>query len=55
VPAFNKILSETGADLEEFYQKCRQLAKKEPAERNRMLQDYMRASDRNESAFFAFD
>lgn len=55
VPAFNRILSDTGADLEKFYQKCRQLAKREPAERNRILQHYMGDSDRNESAFFAFD
>ena len=55
VPAFNKILSETGGDLEKFYQKCRQLAKKEPAERNRILQDYKGASGRNESACFAID
>ncbi len=55
VPAFNKILSETGGDLEKFYQRCRQLAKKEPAERNRILQDYLGASDRNESACFALD
>jgi predicted aminopeptidase len=55
VPAFNKILSETGGDLEIFYQKCRQLAKKEPAERNRILEDYKDASDRSESAGFTID
>ena len=55
VMAFNKILSETGGDLEKFYQKCRELAKKEPAERNRILQDYKGASDRNESVCSAID
>jgi predicted aminopeptidase len=45
VPAFNRILSETGGDLEKFYQRCRQLAKKEPAERNRILQHYKGASE----------
>ena len=55
VPAFNKILSESGGDLEKFYQKCRQLAKKEPAERNRILQDYKDASDKNESVCLAID
>jgi predicted aminopeptidase len=55
VPAFNKILSETGGDLEKFYQKCRQLAKKEPAERNRILQDYKDSSDKNESVCLAID
>ena len=55
VPAFNRILSETGGNLEKFYQKCRQLAKKEPAERNRILQDYKSASEGNESVCSAID
>jgi predicted aminopeptidase len=37
VPAFSKILSDTGGDLKKFYEKCRQLAKKEPQERHRIL------------------
>ncbi|MDH3885044.1 MAG: aminopeptidase, partial [Desulfobacterales bacterium] len=37
VPAFRKMLSASGGDLEEFYQKCRQLAKKDATERNRIL------------------
>ncbi len=45
VPAFNRMLSETGGDLEQFYQKCRLLAKKDAAERNRMLEYYIGASD----------
>jgi predicted aminopeptidase len=44
VPAFRKILSESGGDLEEFYQRCRQLAKKDAAERHRILENYI---DRN--------
>jgi predicted aminopeptidase len=41
VPAFRKILSESGGDLEEFYQRCRQLAKKDAAERHRILENYI--------------
>ena len=41
VPAFRKILSASGGDLEEFYQKCRQLAEKEAAERQRILEHYV--------------
>ena len=41
VPAFHKMLSESGGDLEEFYQKCRQLAKKDAAERLRILEHYV--------------
>ena len=41
VPAFRKMLSVSGGDLEEFYQKCRQLAKKDAAERHRILEHYM--------------
>jgi predicted aminopeptidase len=55
VPAFKKILLETGGDLEKFYQRCRQLAKKKPVERNRILQDYISASGRNESVCLALD
>ena len=40
VPAFSKMLSDSGGDLEVFYQKCRQLAKKELQERQRILADY---------------
>jgi predicted aminopeptidase len=55
VPAFNRILSETGGDLQKFYQTCRQLSKKEPAERNRILEIKKDASDRKESAGLALD
>jgi predicted aminopeptidase len=41
VPAFSRILSESGGDLEKFYQKCRQLAKNDPPERNRILEQYV--------------
>jgi len=41
VPAFSKMLSDIGGDLEVFYQKCRQLAQKEPQERHRILTDYL--------------
>jgi predicted aminopeptidase len=41
VPAFGKILSESGGDLELFYQKCRQLAENNPPERNRILKQYL--------------
>ena len=40
VPAFSGILSESGRDLEKFYKKCRQLAKLEPDERHRILEQY---------------
>ena len=40
VPAFGRILSESGGNLEKFYQKCEQLAKKEPEERHRILQQH---------------
>jgi predicted aminopeptidase len=43
LPAFNRILSEDGGDLEKFYQQCRRLANKKPAERNRILEDYKSA------------
>jgi len=55
VPAFNRILAETGEDLQKFYQKCRQLAKKEPTERNRILENYKGTPDRIESTGFAID
>jgi predicted aminopeptidase len=55
VPAFNQILSETGGNLNQFYQKCRLLAKKDPVERNRILEYYKGASDRKESAFCEID
>ena len=41
VPAFNGILAESGGNLEKFYQKCRKLAKLKPAERNRILRQYL--------------
>jgi predicted aminopeptidase len=41
VPAFRRMLSDTGGDLESFYEKCRQLAKKEPQERRRVLSGYL--------------
>lgn len=41
VPAFGRMLSESGGNLEKFYQKCGQLAKKEPAERHRILEQYV--------------
>ena len=37
VPAFSQMLSDSHGNLEEFYEKCRQLAEKEPAERRRVL------------------
>jgi predicted aminopeptidase len=40
VPAFDRILSESGGNLEKFYQKCGQLAKKEPEGRHRILEQY---------------
>ena len=41
VPAFRKMLSASGGNLEEFYQKCRQLAKKDALERHRILAHYI--------------
>ena len=40
VPAFGRMLSDSGGDLEKFYQRCERLAKKEPAERHRILEQY---------------
>jgi len=40
VPAFGTILSESGRDLAKFYRKCKQLAKSEPSERFRILEQY---------------
>ena len=40
VPAFGRILSECGGNLDKFYEKCGQLAKENPAERNRILEQY---------------
>jgi predicted aminopeptidase len=42
VPAFDGMLAESGGNLEKFYQKCRKLAKKKPAERNRILKQYIK-------------
>jgi predicted aminopeptidase len=49
VPAFVKILAACGGDLEKFYHKCHELAKKEASERHRRLEQY------NESAALAQD
>ena len=48
VPAFGLILSESDGDLQKFYQKCRQLAKNEPAGRKRILQDYIKETQNPE-------
>jgi predicted aminopeptidase len=40
VPAFGKILSESGGDLNKFYRMCRQLSKKGSSERHRILTQY---------------
>jgi predicted aminopeptidase len=40
VPAFGRMLSDFGGDLEKFYLKCGQLAKKKPEERHRILEQY---------------
>jgi predicted aminopeptidase len=53
--AFDRILSETGGNLEKFYRQCRRLAKLEPAQRNRMLEDYQGASGGDEPAGAAND
>jgi predicted aminopeptidase len=37
VPAFQKMLAQSNGDLDQFYQACRQLGKKEKAERHRIL------------------
>jgi predicted aminopeptidase len=42
VPAFSQMLSDANGDLKKFYDRCRQLAKKEPQERHRILTDYHR-------------
>jgi predicted aminopeptidase len=44
VPAFRKILSASGGDLEKFYQKCRQLAKKDALERHRILAHHIEST-----------
>jgi hypothetical protein len=36
------MLSDANGDLKKFYDRCRQLAKKEPQERHRILTDYHR-------------
>jgi predicted aminopeptidase len=41
VPAFSRMLSESGGNLEKFYQKCRQLVENDPPERNRILEQYV--------------
>ena len=52
VPAFGRMLSDSGGNLEKFYRECGRLAKKEPAERHRILEQYeasRRYNDGNES------
>jgi predicted aminopeptidase len=49
VPAFSQMLSDTGGNLESFYEKCRQLAKKEPQERQRVLTGYLQNRQAAES------
>jgi predicted aminopeptidase len=44
VPAFGSILFECGGNLEKFYERCGQLAQKDPAERNRILEQYANRS-----------
>jgi predicted aminopeptidase len=41
VPAFSKMVSDADGDLEKFYIKCRQLAKKAPQDRQRILTDLL--------------
>lgn len=41
VPAFGKMLAETGGNLQKFYEKCRYLAKKEHSQRHRLLKQYL--------------
>ena len=40
VPAFGRLLIESKGDLGKFYQKCQQLAKRNPPERQRLLEQY---------------
>ena len=49
VPAFGKILSESGADLKTFYRRCRQLSKERPSERDRMLLQYTESQNTQQS------
>jgi predicted aminopeptidase len=41
VPAFGRMLSESGGNLKKFYERCDQVAKKDPAERNSILEQYI--------------
>jgi predicted aminopeptidase len=41
VPAFQKLLTETGGDLHRFYEECRQLAEAPAEERHRILNSYL--------------
>jgi predicted aminopeptidase len=41
VPAFSKMVSDADGDLQKFYTKCRQLAKKAPQDRQRILTDLL--------------
>lgn len=49
VPAFGRMLSECGGNLEKFYERCGQLAKKKPVERNLMLEQYITSYLKNAS------
>jgi predicted aminopeptidase len=40
VPAFGRMLNESGGNLTKFYQKCRELAENEPSARHRILKRY---------------
>ena len=48
VQAFGKILSESGGNLNTFYRTCRQLAKKDPADRHRILTQYTDSKDKGQ-------
>jgi predicted aminopeptidase len=50
VPAFGRMLSDSGGDLEKFYLKCGQLAKKKPAERHRILEQFEASRRSNNGA-----
>ena len=46
VPAFSRILYESGGDLTKFYQKCRDLAEIEASQRNQILAQYVKNAPR---------
>jgi predicted aminopeptidase len=41
VPAFSKLLSGTGGDLNQFYKACRKLSEKKKDERHRILRSFL--------------